>query len=74
MSDIDDFYEEDEPVEDVVAAWDSGEKGTTAPPFYGFSIVTQSVQMGLASAPTPWAVRIQATDAPASRGSLARSA
>lgn len=27
-----DFYEDDEPIEDVLAAFDAGEKGLTAPP------------------------------------------
>ena len=71
MPNTDDFYEEDEPVEDIVAAWESGEGGTTAPPMPGITIVTQSV---VTSHPAPWVVGIQATDAPASRGSLARSA
>jgi len=31
MSD-DDFYVEDEPLEDIIAAWNAGEKGYTAPP------------------------------------------
>lgn len=28
----DDFYEEDEPLEDLIAAFERGEKGVTAPP------------------------------------------
>ncbi len=27
-----DFYEDDEPIEDVIAAFDAGEKGVTRPP------------------------------------------
>jgi hypothetical protein len=29
------FYEEDEPVEDVIAAFEAGEKGLTEPPAHG---------------------------------------
>ncbi len=32
MTNDDDFYEDDEPVEDVVDAFESGEPGITAPP------------------------------------------
>lgn len=32
---MNDFYEEDEPVTDVVAAFDAAEKGLTAPPTAG---------------------------------------
>lgn len=32
MADNDDFYEDDEPIEDVRAAWNAGEKGTTSGP------------------------------------------
>lgn len=32
MDQHDDFYEEDEPVADVVRAFEEGERGVTAPP------------------------------------------
>lgn len=31
----DDFFEEDEPIEDIIAAWDAGEKQLTEPPAGG---------------------------------------
>jgi hypothetical protein len=33
--DSDDFYEDDEPVEEIMAAFERGEKGVTAPPSHG---------------------------------------
>jgi hypothetical protein len=35
MTNDDDFYEDDEPVEAVLAAFNAGEKGLTAPPVPG---------------------------------------
>jgi hypothetical protein len=35
--DSDDFYEDDEPLEEIVAAFERGEKGLTAPPPRGFN-------------------------------------
>jgi hypothetical protein len=34
-----DFYEDDEPIEDVLAAWERGTKGVTAPRRRGFNMV-----------------------------------
>ncbi|MDP9443278.1 MAG: hypothetical protein M3P83_02575 [Actinomycetota bacterium] len=34
----DDFYEDDEPIEDIVDAFRRGEKGVTAPPAAGYNI------------------------------------
>ncbi len=31
MTDTGDFYEDDEPIEDIIAAFDGGEKGVTEP-------------------------------------------
>jgi len=28
-----DFYEDDEPIEDILAAWENGAQFTTSPPF-----------------------------------------
>ena len=38
----DDFYEEDEPVEDVAAAFEAGPHGLTAPPLVRLSFVAET--------------------------------
>jgi|NGEPerStandDraft_6_1074524.scaffolds.fasta_scaffold41726_3 hypothetical protein len=48
MPDTEDFYEDDEPVEDVVTAWNSGVVGTTAPPSHLLVMSIQNVTTGLA--------------------------
>lgn len=44
-----DFYEDDEPVEEVVAAFERGEKIVTAPPIPGVSIQVSTQGGGHAS-------------------------
>lgn len=39
MADQPDFYEDDEPLEDVLAAWERGVKGATAPPIWGYELM-----------------------------------
>lgn len=38
MSADDDFYEDDEPVADVLAAFEAGDKVTTSKPMWGFDV------------------------------------
>jgi hypothetical protein len=42
------FYEEDEPIEEIVAAFESGEHGTTEQPvtFMSFRVVAESANRG----------------------------
>lgn len=69
MPDIEDFYEDDEPVEDIIAAWNSGEAGTTSPPVPTFSVMVQSVYTGQVF-PASLGVGKLVTDGPVNRGSL----
>jgi hypothetical protein len=51
-----DFYEDDEPIEDILAAWERSPKGLTAPPRRGVNVVlqvgagTQAAAVGLTHA------------------------
>jgi hypothetical protein len=75
MPETEEFYEDDEPLEDIVAAWErgAGAGGTTAPPFWTINVSTQSVATGEPLCSLP-ALGSLVTDAPTNRGVLARSA
>jgi hypothetical protein len=52
VGDPNNFFEEDEPLAEVLRAYDSGEKGRTAPPTVGYT-VNLDVPVG-ASGPRGW--------------------
>jgi len=64
----DNFFEEDEAVEDVVAAFESGEHGITNPPLLQISLVTQSLNTGLVHYETQavYVTEVQSTPIPIS--------
>lgn len=69
MPDAEDFYEDDEPVEDILRAWNSGAPGTTAPPTPLLVMSIQSVFTGVAFSGTD-AIGKLVTEGPLNRGTL----
>jgi hypothetical protein len=69
MPDTEDSYEDDEPVEEIVSAWEHGTGGTTAAPTPMFVVSIQSVSMGLAYS-VPREVGKMVVDGPINRGTL----
>ena len=69
MPDPEDFYEDDEPVEDIVAAWNSGVVGTTAPPTHLLVMSIQCVSTGLAF-PATHGIGKLVTEGTLNRGTL----
>jgi hypothetical protein len=68
MTDSTDFYEDDEPVEDVIDAWNSGEAGRTAPPMpFGAVVLFQGAYQSPLLAPS--VVGHLVTEGPVNRGS-----